>query len=322
MRIKRIGLQTLAALLSALVIASPVLSQTSIFGRNAVPKQFSVINNGTASTDNAYLEAKVQGTGAGDPHLRLTIPGGTSWYVGNDNSDSDGLKIGTGTAVGTNTFVHVTTAGISRFGSVWETPVATTAVTHVMVAGNACGMVRNTTNDVEETFCALSSSGAVGTQTNHRMDITANNGGGQLSVEPDGRVWGNHIHNTGTVTGTTSQYLASGTYTPTLTNTTNVAASTARKCQWIRVGNVVSVSGSADIDPTAAAATLMGISLPIASNLALATDCGGTAAGDQNAAIEAAAVRGDATNDRCEFSYTAVNLANHTIFFHFQYEVL
>jgi len=144
-----------------------------------------------------------------------------------------------------------------------------------------------------------------------------------MRVTTGGRFYGKALHNNGgSVTGTANQYVASGTYTPTLTGVTNVAASTARKCQWIRVGNVVSVAGSLDVDPTAAAATLLGISLPIGSALALATDLGGTAAGDSSAAEAAASIRGDAANDRAELSYVAINTANHTMFFHFQYEVL
>lgn len=153
--------------------------------------------------------------------------------------------------------------------------------------------------------------------------VTIGGGTGTVLVDTVGRLSGTALHNNGSSpTGTTNQYVASGTYTPTLTGVTNVAASTARKCQWIRVGNVVSVSGSFDIDPTAAAATALGISLPIASNLALATDLGGTMAGDSSAAIEAGAIRGDAANDRAEVTYTAVNVANHTCSFSFQYEVL
>jgi hypothetical protein len=60
--------------------------------------------------------------------------------------------------------------------------------------------------------------------------------------------------------------LASGTYTPTLSNTTNIAASAAFVCQYQRVGNVVTVSGRVNITPTAASvASELGISLPIAS---------------------------------------------------------
>lgn len=296
----------------AIVSAPLVEAQVSIYNKNAVAKQFTVVNSGTAAADHAYLEAKVSGTTGGDPHTRYTIPGGTSWYSGVDNSASDVYDIGTSTAVGSARYFEIVSGAntVMRWGP-------DGAGQTIITAGNGGGQIITLSGSGTGATLTLGSTLASTVLALRAANVS------YMNLTADGRWYGTALHNNaGAVTGTTNQYMASGTYTPTLSNTTNVAASTARKCQWIRVGNVVSVSGSADIDPTAAAATLMGISLPIASNLALATDCGGTAAGDQAAAIEAAAVRGDATNDRCEFSYTAVNIANHTIFFHFQYEVL
>lgn len=54
-----------------------------------------------------------------------------------------------------------------------------------------------------------------------------------------------------------------GRYTPTLTNTTNVSASTARECMWTRVGNTVTVAGRVEVTPTAAADTLTVIELTL-----------------------------------------------------------
>jgi len=50
-----------------------------------------------AAASHAILDIQVGGTtSTGDPQLRLTIPGGTSWYAGADNSASDAFIIGTG----------------------------------------------------------------------------------------------------------------------------------------------------------------------------------------------------------------------------------
>jgi hypothetical protein len=84
--------------------------------------------------------------------------------------------------------------------------------------------------------------------------------------------------------------IASSTWTPTLTNTTNLDASTAYQGQYIRFGNTVTCSGKVDVDPTAAAATVLGISLPIVSNFGATEDCAGTAvnpAAQESAAIVA-----------------------------------
>jgi hypothetical protein len=85
------------------------------------------------------------------------------------------------------------------------------------------------------------------------------------------------------VTGTpaaTNGNVFSGTYTPNLTNITNVAASSTGTCQYMRVGNVVTVSGQIAIDPTTASAnTVVRMTLPIASDFSGSSRyCGGTAA--------------------------------------------
>lgn len=113
----------------------------------------------------------------------------------------------------------------------------------------------------------------------------------------------------------------SGTYTPTLTNTTNVAASTARLCNYIRIGNICTVAGQLDIDPTAPGAVLLGISLPIPSAFTTAFQLGGVASA-LAVAGESAGLRADATNDRASLEYVAVDTTNHTLTFNFQYEII
>jgi len=150
-------------------------------------------------------------------------------------------------------------------------------------------------------------------------------GGGSngLNIMPDGRLYGTALHNNaGAVTGATNQYIASGTYTPTLTNVTNVAASTARLCTWTRVGNSVEVRGQIDIDlTTTLLASEIGVSLPIASAFTTAYQCGGSAAAiafQANWAIQA-----DATNDRAKFSATGISsVTNDTYTFNFGYEII
>lgn len=113
---------------------------------------------------------------------------------------------------------------------------------------------------------------------------------------------------------------ASGTYTPTLTNSTNVAASTAYLCMYTRLGNIVTVSGKVSIDPTATGATILGISLPIASNLANDFECAGV--GANSAGDWPARISGDTTNDRANLVFVAVGTANQPWWFTFSYQVL
>lgn len=114
-----------------------------------------------------------------------------------------------------------------------------------------------------------------------------------------------------------------GTYTPTLTNVTNVSASTAYECQYLRAGNTVTVSGKVDIDITAAvSSTELGISLPIASNFGAEEDCGGTAVCPDSSGL-CAAIRGDAANNRAALVYVAnTDDGDLSFFFTFTYQIL
>ncbi len=113
----------------------------------------------------------------------------------------------------------------------------------------------------------------------------------------------------------------SGTYTPTLTNVANITGSTAYVSQYIRVGNVVTVSGKADIQATAITTnTRLGISLPIASNFANDFQAGGS--GAPFGANSNGRVAGDATNDRAEFSYIAVDTNNRGFSYSFTYLIV
>lgn len=119
----------------------------------------------------------------------------------------------------------------------------------------------------------------------------------------------------------TAKTLDAGTYTPTLTNVANIDSTTAYQCQYMRVGNVVTVSGKLDIDPTAAATpTQVGISLPIASNLGAREDCAGS--GCCNTISQPAAIRADFTNDRAELDFISTTTLSSGMFFSFTYELI
>ena len=130
-----------------------------------------------------------------------------------------------------------------------------------------------------------------------------------------------HINGVFTNLSISTGAISSGTYTPTLFNTTNVAASTSYQAQYMRVGNVVTVSGRVDVDPTAAGAVLLGMSLPVASNFGAVSDCAGVAYSPVVAA-QGAAVDADTTNDRAQMRWIAVDVTNRAMMFTFTYEVI
>lgn len=118
-----------------------------------------------------------------------------------------------------------------------------------------------------------------------------------------------------------SALLQSGVYTPTLSNVSLINASTAYECQYLRVGNTVTVSGRVDIHPTAALTTIeLGISLPIASNFGALSDCAGTTAspGFQ----EAMPINADIANDRAKIDGLSATATNHAVYFTFTYQVI
>lgn len=127
---------------------------------------------------------------------------------------------------------------------------------------------------------------------------------------------------TNIISGTTLNLLGT-TYTPTITNVTNVSSSVAAQCQYSRVGNTVTVSGMVQIDPTSASvATEIGISLPIASNFTLFTHCSGSAAAKGSVSLSGA-ILADTTNDRASLQFVnTTDTGNNFWHFHFSYTVL
>ena len=143
-----------------------------------------------------------------------------------------------------------------------------------------------------------------------------------LAVQHEGR----HLKSDGTnwraLSAGGGAILQSGVYTPTLFNVANLAASTAYECQYMRVGNTVTVSGKVDVDPTlTATATQLGISLPIASNIGAAEDCAGVAFASTIAA-QGAAILGDATNNRAEMNWVSGDITNQPMYFTFSYQAI
>lgn len=113
----------------------------------------------------------------------------------------------------------------------------------------------------------------------------------------------------------------SGTYTPTITNTTNVTASTAYLCTYSRTDNTVTFSGQIDIDPTSASSsTILGMTIPVLSAFTTSRQCGGTFSAITSAS-DGGGIITDATNDRLTLQYICTtDVSNHTYSFHVTYQ--
>lgn len=110
-----------------------------------------------------------------------------------------------------------------------------------------------------------------------------------------------------------------GTYTPTLTSVLNVSSTQAFTVQYFRLGNMVTIFGTAHATPTAGANTdtSFSMSLPIVSNFTLVGDAGGTAA-PVNYNLSAAVIA-DSTNDRLIFRFLSPGTTVINFFFHVSY---
>ncbi len=119
----------------------------------------------------------------------------------------------------------------------------------------------------------------------------------KFRITSDGRLYGKFLHNNGgSLTGTTNQYIASGTFTPTISNTANISTNTARTAQWIRVGNVVTFSGNVSISTTSTSISAnFDISLPITSSFSTIYQAGGAGGMYNNTPIQVRSNNGSNT---------------------------
>jgi len=118
--------------------------------------------------------------------------------------------------------------------------------------------------------------------------------------------------------------VSSGTYTPSLTNGTNMAASTAYPLQYLRVGNTVVVGGYVGIDATSAGYdTSMRMSLPISSNFTASTDAGGSGSAPctGSTANDGWVFYATAATDDIQIDGRAMEAAARNMFFTFVYQV-
>jgi hypothetical protein len=116
-------------------------------------------------------------------------------------------------------------------------------------------------------------------------------------------------------------YIVSGSYSPTLTDITNVAASTDFGARYTRIGSIVQVTGLAAVDATTITTlTDLGISLPIASNFGAITDVVGL--GTSDAVTETWVARASVADDRAVISSIVATAANHTVAYYFLYSII
>ena len=121
-----------------------------------------------------------------------------------------------------------------------------------------------------------------------------------------------------------SQDLESGTYSPTVTASTNLSsASASADFKFHRVGDMVTVSGAVSVSQDAATTgSIFYVSLPISSNLTGTYDLTGTGTvNDATSVRPSTFIHADTTNDRAQINWTSQSANNNRdvhIIFHYE----
>lgn len=111
-----------------------------------------------------------------------------------------------------------------------------------------------------------------------------------------------------------------GTYTPIVSNSSNLDGSTTYLCNWSRSGNMLTASGQINLDPTAAGGVTLNLSLPIASTFVDTSNCSGVIV--CHSVQQSGIIYADAANGKALINYICVDGVNRVFFFILQYQVL
>jgi enamine deaminase RidA (YjgF/YER057c/UK114 family) len=232
----------------------------------------SVGSVGVGTTHMTINSSGNVGIGTTSPNAKLDVTQGNAFistYLANANSYTLGFTKSRAAVVDTNTIVQNgdNLGAVAFYGADGSTNV---------IAAQILGQVDGTpgVNDMPGRLVFSTTADGASSIT-ERMRISSS---GLVTIAANG---GLSISATAvTAPDANDGNVFSGTYTPDLTNVTNVAASTRGACQYMRVGNTVTVSGQISIDPTTAGAdTVVRMTLPIASNFSTTSRaCGGVAA--------------------------------------------
>lgn len=104
-----------------------------------------------------------------------------------------------------------------------------------------------------------------------------------------------------------------GSYTPTATAGTNIAALTPAACRYMRLGKFIIIVGRIAVDTTATGATDFRLSIPVATDMTSFTQLWGV--GTASTVAETWAITGDASNDEMSWVGAAATASAHNVNF-------
>jgi hypothetical protein len=134
---------------------------------------------------------------------------------------------------------------------------------------------------------------------------------------------GNVLQSDGTNwTSVTPTIVLSGTFTPSPTNDVNLDAFTAYECQYLRVGDVVNVSGKISLDASSSATTTsIELDLPFVSTFTNDREAAGTGWSSEitGAGFQISSV-GSLTT--VKISFISLDAATHEYSYHYTYRII
>jgi len=142
-----------------------------------------------------------------------------------------------------------------------------------------------------------------------------------FNTESEGQnstIFQNNVFNLSNVLLPKLDYFGS-TYTPTLSNISNISSSTAYECQFTKINNVVTVSGKVDITPIGLGNFDLRITVPILTTFTDNSEAGGTA---HDPVDQSACVQSQPTGSTVRMQGVITGLAARSWWFTFTYRIV
>lgn len=147
-------------------------------------------------------------------------------------------------------------------------------------------------------------------------------GDNPVIITKDGIIQGTLHNNVATLGNFNNPEIRSGTYIPTITPVSNIFSATQFVMNWLRVGNVVTVSGLIGITTNTVNTTEIRISLPITSSFTSETQCSGTAVCETYSTGNAAAIMAQTSSSLAKLKFEATGTLNYSFRAHFTYLII
>lgn len=114
-----------------------------------------------------------------------------------------------------------------------------------------------------------------------------------------------------------------GTYTPTATGITNVASTGTQTGMYARNSNIVNVSGSCVVTPTAGSTlTALRLSLPASSTFSNTYEAAGAGSFTISSTQTIVEIKAHTTNNELQLDFVSNGTGAHTIYWNAMYQVL